>query len=166
MAPSWDVPPSQRYTVCVCVCNEVLACEWQKAASSTGDTFDLSSVPCWRRERGRGTQKNGETERNVCCILHPKHKMTRTTTTTKKWQGWDFAILLMTLRLWIAVRCEPLEWLLLHEENSIKYSRKLFHLENFVLRQQSWHWKQKTKVSTPSAVAVKVHPYNIHSVRK
>lgn len=20
MAPSWDVPPSQRYTVCVCVC--------------------------------------------------------------------------------------------------------------------------------------------------
>lgn len=46
----------------MCVCKEALACERQKTASSTGDTFDLSSVLCWKetKEGLGGRKKNLE----------------------------------------------------------------------------------------------------------
>lgn len=44
----------------VCVCNEALACERRRVASSTGDTFDLSSVPrCGRESEGWKNRRGG-----------------------------------------------------------------------------------------------------------
>lgn len=69
MAPSWVCPHSSltsariRWILREYVCNEALACERQNATSSTGETFDLSSVPCWRRGRGgAGWKKEGGAE--------------------------------------------------------------------------------------------------------
>lgn len=83
MAPSWIWPPPAgiRWILCEYVCNEALACERQKAASSTGETFDLSSVPCWRRGRGRVLWKKGGTGRYVG--MHPWP--TENNNTLRKW---------------------------------------------------------------------------------
>lgn len=47
---SFSSPP---WILCMGVCNDALAGERQKAVSSTGDTFDLSSGPCWQERRRR-----------------------------------------------------------------------------------------------------------------